>query len=86
MEDWDEKDDKVLGAISLRLKPSMHQHIKGSALQTWNVLKTTYGTPSISAQFSDFMKAIHFQIAEGVNPLDSISLMQGLFERLVETW
>ena len=84
MEEWDEKDDKALGAISLRLKPSMHQHIKGTTLDTWNALKSVYGTPGISVQFSDFMEAIHFQIAEGQNPLNSISSMQSLFERLVK--
>ena len=62
----------------------MHQYIKGTALHTWNTLKIAYRTLGISAQFSDFMEAIHFQIAEGINPLKSISSMQSLFEQLVE--
>ncbi|KAF5337761.1 hypothetical protein D9758_016619 [Tetrapyrgos nigripes] len=81
--DWDEKNDKAIGSIKLRLSPAICQKTLGmtSAKEIWTTLKNTYGKPGVSAVYTDFKRATSITIPNDANPSAMIKLICMHFNR-----
>ncbi|KAF5364794.1 hypothetical protein D9758_009329 [Tetrapyrgos nigripes] len=82
--DWDEKNDKAIGSIKLRLSPAIRQKTLGmtSAKEIWTTLKTTYGKPGVSAVYTDFKHATSIIIPNDANPSAAVELIRMHFDRV----
>ncbi|KAF5362710.1 hypothetical protein D9758_011747 [Tetrapyrgos nigripes] len=82
--DWDEKNDKAIGSIKLRLSPAIRQKTLGmtSAKEIWTTLKTTYGKPGVSAVYTDFKRATSIIIPNDANPSAAVELIRMHFDRV----
>ncbi|KAF5359931.1 hypothetical protein D9758_013958 [Tetrapyrgos nigripes] len=81
---WDEKNDKAIGSIKLRLSPAIRQKTLGmtSAKEIWTTLKTAYGKPGVSAVYTDFKRATSITIPNDANPSATIELIRMHFDRV----
>ncbi|KAF5367460.1 hypothetical protein D9758_003824 [Tetrapyrgos nigripes] len=81
---WDEKNDKAIGSIKLRLSPAIRQKTLGmtSAKEIWTTLKNTYGKPGVSAVYTDFKHATSITIPNDTNPSATIELIRMHFDRV----
>ncbi|KAF5340487.1 hypothetical protein D9758_014568 [Tetrapyrgos nigripes] len=82
--DWDEKNDKAMGSIKLRLSPPVRQKTLGmtTAKEIWDFLKKTYGKPGVSAIYTDFKRATSITIPNDANPSAAIELIRMHFDRV----
>ncbi|KAF5328499.1 hypothetical protein D9758_017333 [Tetrapyrgos nigripes] len=82
--DWDEKNDKAMGSIKLRLSPPVRQKTLGmtTAKEIWVFLKKTYGKPGVSAIYTDFKRATSITIPNDTNPSAAIELIRMHFDRV----
>ncbi|KAF5342949.1 hypothetical protein D9758_014963 [Tetrapyrgos nigripes] len=82
--DWDEKNNKTIGSIKLRLSPAIRQKTLGmtSAKEIWTTLKNTYGKPGVSAVYTDFKCATSITIPNDANPSATIELIRMHFDRV----
>ncbi|KAF5360192.1 hypothetical protein D9758_011359 [Tetrapyrgos nigripes] len=82
--DWDQKNDKAIGSIKLRLSPAIRQKTLGmtSAKEIWTTLKNTYGKPGVSAVYTDFKRATSITIPNDANPSATIELICMHFDRV----
>ncbi|KAF5335443.1 hypothetical protein D9758_017819 [Tetrapyrgos nigripes] len=82
--DWDEKNDKAMGSIKLRLSPPVRQKTLGmtTAKAIWVFLKKTYGKPGVSAIYTDFKRATSITIPNDANPSAAIELIRMHFDRV----
>ncbi|KAF5333983.1 hypothetical protein D9758_017289 [Tetrapyrgos nigripes] len=82
--DWDEKNDKAMGSIKLRLSPPVRQKTFGmtTAKEIWVFLKKTYGKPGVSAIYTDFKRATSITIPNDANPSAAIELIRMHFDRV----
>ncbi|KAF5367983.1 hypothetical protein D9758_004426 [Tetrapyrgos nigripes] len=82
--DWDEKNDKAMGSIKLRLSPPVRQKTLGmtTAKEIWVFLKKTYGKPGVSAIYTDFKRATSITIPNDANPSAAIELIRMHFDRV----
>ncbi|KAF5336240.1 hypothetical protein D9758_014338 [Tetrapyrgos nigripes] len=81
---WDEKNDKAIGSIKLRLSPAIRQKTLGmtSAKEIWATLKNTYGKPGVSTVYTDFKRATSITIPNDANPSATIELIRMHFDRV----
>ncbi|KAF5365941.1 hypothetical protein D9758_006707 [Tetrapyrgos nigripes] len=81
---WDEKNDKAIGSIKLRLSPAIRQKVLGmtSAKEIWTTLKKTYGKPGVSAVYTDFKRATSIIIPNDANPSAAVELIHMHFDRV----
>ncbi|KAF5373559.1 hypothetical protein D9758_000925 [Tetrapyrgos nigripes] len=81
--DWDEKNNKAMGSIKLRLSPPVRQKTLGmtTAKAIWVFLKKTYGKPGVSAIYTDFKRATSITIPNDANPSAAIELIRMHFDR-----
>ncbi|KAF5336747.1 hypothetical protein D9758_016265 [Tetrapyrgos nigripes] len=82
--DWDEKNDKAIGSIKLRLSPPIRQKVLSltSAKEIWTTLKKTYGKPGVSAVYTDFKRATSIIIPNDANPSAAVKLIRMHFDRV----
>ncbi|KAF5328919.1 hypothetical protein D9758_018313 [Tetrapyrgos nigripes] len=82
--DWDEKNDKAIGSIKLRLSPPVCQKTlrMTTAKEIWNFLKKTYGKPGVSAIYTDFKRATSIIIPNDTNPSAAVELIRMHFDRV----
>ncbi|KAF5342911.1 hypothetical protein D9758_015409 [Tetrapyrgos nigripes] len=82
--DWDEKNNKAIGSIKLRLSPAIRQKVLGmtSAKEIWTTLKKTYGKPGVSAVYTDFKRATSIIIPNDANPSAAVELIRMHFDRV----
>ncbi|KAF5317439.1 hypothetical protein D9758_018754 [Tetrapyrgos nigripes] len=82
--DWDEKNDKAIGSIKLRLSAAVRQKVLGmtSAKEIWTFLKKTYGKPGVSAIYTDFKRATSIIIPNDANPSAAVELIRMHFDRV----
>ncbi|KAF5335435.1 hypothetical protein D9758_017823 [Tetrapyrgos nigripes] len=83
--DWDEKNDKAIGSIKLRLSAAIRQKVLGmtSAKEIWTLLKKTYGKPGVSAVYTDFKRATSIIIIPNdANPSAAVKLIHMHFDRV----
>ncbi|KAF5343805.1 hypothetical protein D9758_016206 [Tetrapyrgos nigripes] len=82
--DWDEKNDKAMGSIKLRLSPPVRQKTlrMTTAKAIWVFLKKTYGKPGVSAIYTDFKRATSITIPNDANPSAAIELIRMHFNRV----
>ena len=78
---WKPLNAKALGAITLRLAPSLRHHLGYLAQSTWNALQTAFGAPSVSGLYSDFKQVLAIKLSGG-NPIPDLELFATLFRRL----
>ncbi|KAF5317896.1 hypothetical protein D9758_017804 [Tetrapyrgos nigripes] len=82
--DWDEKNDKAIGSIRLRLSQALREKTFGitSAKKLWATLKETYGKPGASAVYTDFKRATSITIPNDAHPGAAIELIRMHFDRV----
>ncbi|KAF5354487.1 hypothetical protein D9758_012395 [Tetrapyrgos nigripes] len=82
--DWDEKNDKAIGSIRLRLSQALREKTFGitSAKKLWTTLKETYGKPGASAVYTDFKRATSITIPNDAHPGAAIELIRMHFDRV----
>ncbi|EEB89024.1 hypothetical protein MPER_12932, partial [Moniliophthora perniciosa FA553] len=82
--DWDEKNDRAIGSICLRLSPSLRHHKTDSdtAATLWTTLKGTYDKAGPGIVYADFKQAVSFKVSGNVHPLTEINKLWTLLERL----
>ncbi|KAF5343756.1 hypothetical protein D9758_015337 [Tetrapyrgos nigripes] len=82
--DWNEKNDKAMGSIKLRLSPPVRQKTLGmtTTKAIWVFLKKTYGKPGVSAIYTDFKRATSITIPNDANPSAAIELIRMHFDRV----
>ncbi|KAF5372250.1 hypothetical protein D9758_004984 [Tetrapyrgos nigripes] len=82
--DWDEKNDKAIGSIKLRLSAAVRQKVLGmtSAKEIWTFLKKTYGKPGVSAIYTNFKHATSIIIPNDANPSAAVELIRMHFDRV----
>ena len=59
---WKKANDKVLGAITLKLAPHLRHHRDAAARTTWDNLKRTFGATSMPTIFADFRQVIQSRL------------------------
>ena len=79
---WTLKDKQARGAIYLRLTPSIKSQVQAELSYTvWTNLKDKFGVAGLPVIYSDFKKAMSFQLS-GNNPRPEISIFMEHFDRL----
>src|ERR1700694_1822631 len=61
-QDWDNKDDRAIGIITLKISHSLRTHIVNEAATTWENLSTAFATPGPAAIFNDFAKVVNLRL------------------------
>ena len=78
-EEWDEKNEKALGNIALRLSAVSHL---GTTKEVWNHLKEHFGSPSIGNAYAELSKLLSTNIPAGQHPAPAITKIQSHFAYL----
>ena len=83
-EEWDEKNEKALGNIALRLTPSIGSAVShlGTTKEVWNHLKEHFGLPSIGNTYAELSKLLSTNIPAGQHPAPAITKIQSHFAYL----
>ncbi|KAF9261507.1 hypothetical protein L218DRAFT_818032, partial [Marasmius fiardii PR-910] len=78
---WEDMNDQAQGVMILRTPPNMHYLIINleTAKEVYETLKAHYGTPGTAAIFTDFKDAIHFEMADNVDPTSSLTSLLSMF-------
>ena len=79
---WTMKDKQARGAIYIRLTPSIKSQVQAEYSETvWTNLKEKFGVAGLPVIYSDFKRAMSFQLS-GNNPRPEISIFMEHFDRL----
>ena len=80
-EEWDEKNEKTLGNIALRLTPSIGSTVAhlGTTKEVWNHLKEHFRSPSIGNAYAELSKLLNTTIPAGQHPAPTITKIQSHF-------
>ena len=86
-EEWDEKNEKALGNIALRLTPLIGSAVShlGTTKEGWNHLKEHFGSPSIGNAYAELSKLLNTTIPAGQHPAPAITKIQSHFAYLKDT-
>ncbi|TFK19101.1 hypothetical protein FA15DRAFT_660177 [Coprinopsis marcescibilis] len=60
--DWKKNDQMAIGAITLKISPSLKVHIKANSKDTWNELKDKFGSITHGTAYKWVMKRLNFRI------------------------
>ena len=81
-EKWVMQDKQARGAIYLRITPAIKSQVIGNtSKEVWDALKKKYGVAGLPVIFTDFKRAIQFQLS-GNDPRPEISKLLENFDRL----
>jgi len=81
--DWDEKNAKAQGILTLRMAPSIRVHKQSTPHGTWDTLKRVFGKESVPAIFGDFKALIQMRLSGG-NPVEEMAHYLAHVEHLSE--
>ena len=86
-EEWNEKNEKALGNIALRLTPSIGSAVAhlGTTKEVWNHLKEHFGSPSIGNAYAELSRLLNTTIPAGQHPAPAITKIQSHFAYLKDT-
>jgi len=77
--DYTYKKNKVIRSITMSLSIQHRSLIDGKTpKETWDELKTRFGTPGPSVVFADFVKVVNFRLS-GNNPVAEIGKLREMF-------
>ena len=82
--EWDEKNEKALGNIALRLTPSIGSAVShlGTTKEVWNHLKEHFRSLSIGNAYAELSKLLSTNIPAGQHPAPAITKIQSHFAYL----
>ena len=81
-EKWVTQDKQARGAIYLRITPAIKSQVVGNtSKEVWDALKKKYGVAGLPVIFTDFKRAIQFQLS-GNDPRPEISKLLENFDWL----
>src|ERR1700759_3961354 len=84
-EDWDEKCEKVMGNMLLRIHPSIgHQMTADDPSSLWAALKKKYGAPGVTSAFVEFKSIMDTQIPNNADPSPALDIILSHSIRLRE--
>ena len=83
-EEWDSANMKAIGAMRIKLVPSITNTVKAmaTAKEVWNHLAEKYGKPGIAAIYANFKEALDIKVPAEGNPLKAFDQFVMHFERL----
>jgi hypothetical protein len=82
---WDENDEEAIGALILKIAPTMRAGIFVAANNTsallWAAITTNFASQGIAGPYQDFRAAMHIKIGTS-NPARDMTCLQTHFDRL----
>ena len=81
---WEEKDERANGSITMFIDQTLMHLIKTTSKQSWDDIKTLYGTPGAAGLFVDFKAATHFMISDKDDVTNKYTKLDAIFAHLTK--